>query len=92
MSKEKIFYRFRYEQSAAQRRKIPFIGRTMELIREEHYAQSVRSYSTIMRGCTMAERLLIEGTFGDFPLRIIGYEDLLGIKIESFIYQLRDKS
>ncbi len=91
MTKEKIIYRFRYEEPYSKRRKQPYLDRNLQLLKEVRYANSLRSYQVVSI-LTVKEMLEVQELVeGKFPFRVLSSsKDQIGNQIISALKRIRE--
>jgi len=94
MAIEKIIYRFRYEQPFHIRKRLPYLERPVQLVKETRYGSDLKCYQVIGK-FTVAERLKLEEQLGSqFPLRqrLNGNRlDALSVSINEFADQVSEQ-
>ena len=93
MSKEKITYRFRYEDPYPIRKNIPYVQRLVQLVRVTQIGKNCTGYQVIGK-MTASERDSLQALYGErFPLRrkVNGIRDNTQETIEGLISKLNSQ-
>ncbi len=90
MANERIIYRFRYEQPFHLRKRVPYLERELQLLKEVRYGNNLRSYQVVGH-FTVREKLELEKIMGGLPQKVRdGQSDAVGLTISELLDQINN--